>query len=245
MRQASALIRRIKPAVVVGFGGYPTLPPLYAATRRGVPTIIHEQNAVMGRANKALAARVAAIAGGFLAEGNGQYGAKTVVTGNPVRPAVLAGRRDALSAVAAPASRSGCWCSAAARARSSSPTRCRRRSRLLPEDEPRAPRASRSRRAPRMSSASRPPMPSSASVPEVLPFFTDMAERIAAAHLVISRSGASTVSEIAVIGRPALLVPYPYALDHDQAANAAALAAAGGAEVHPQSTLSADSAWPS
>src|SRR5690606_26957708 len=75
-------------------------------------------------------------------------------------------------------------------------------------------------------------------VPEVLPFFTDMAQRIAAAQLVISRSGASTVSEIAVIGRPALLVPYPHALDHDQAANAAALAAAGGAEVHPQSTLS-------
>ena len=64
------------------------------------------------------------------------------------------------------------------------------------------------------------------------PFFTDMAERMAAAHLVVSRSGASTVSEIAVIGRPALLVPYPHALDHDQAANAAALAAAGGAEVH-------------
>ncbi len=76
--------------------------------------------------------------------------------------------------------------------------------------------------------------------PEVLPFFTDMAARIAAAHLVISRSGASTVSEIAVIGRPALLVPYPHALDHDQAANAAALAAAGGAEVHPQSTLSTE-----
>ena len=73
---------------------------------------------------------------------------------------------------------------------------------------------------------------------EVSPFFSDMAERIAAAHLVISRSGASTVSEIAVIGRPALLVPYPHALDHDQAANAATLAAAGGAEVHPQATLS-------
>ncbi|MER9633960.1 glycosyltransferase, partial [Mesorhizobium sp. M0228] len=74
----------------------------------------------------------------------------------------------------------------------------------------------------------------------VLPFFPHMAARLAAAHLVMSRSGASTVSEIAVIGRPALLVPYPHALDHDQAANAAALAAAGGAEVHPQSTLSAE-----
>ncbi|MEP4752761.1 MAG: glycosyltransferase, partial [Nitratireductor sp.] len=72
---------------------------------------------------------------------------------------------------------------------------------------------------------------------EISPFFTDMAARIARAHLVIARAGASTVSEIAAIGRPALLVPYPYALDHDQAANAAALQAAGGAEVHAQATL--------
>jgi UDP-N-acetylglucosamine--N-acetylmuramyl-(pentapeptide) pyrophosphoryl-undecaprenol N-acetylglucosamine transferase len=73
---------------------------------------------------------------------------------------------------------------------------------------------------------------------EVSPFFGDMAERLAAAHLVICRSGASTVSEISVIGRPSLLVPYPHALDHDQAANAAALVAKGGAEVTPQSELS-------
>jgi UDP-N-acetylglucosamine--N-acetylmuramyl-(pentapeptide) pyrophosphoryl-undecaprenol N-acetylglucosamine transferase len=75
---------------------------------------------------------------------------------------------------------------------------------------------------------------------QVAPFFSDMPAQMAAAHLVISRSGASTVSEISVIGRPALLVPYPHALDHDQAANAAALAAAGGAEVHPQSALSTE-----
>jgi UDP-N-acetylglucosamine--N-acetylmuramyl-(pentapeptide) pyrophosphoryl-undecaprenol N-acetylglucosamine transferase len=73
---------------------------------------------------------------------------------------------------------------------------------------------------------------------EISPFFQDMAQRMADAQLVIARSGASTVSEIGVIGRPALLVPYPHALDHDQAANAAALQAAGGAEVHAQSTLS-------
>src|SRR5690606_16828477 len=73
---------------------------------------------------------------------------------------------------------------------------------------------------------------------EISPFFTDMARRIAEAHLVVSRSGASTVSEIAAIGRPAILVPYPHALDHDQAANAAALARAGGAEVCVQASLS-------
>ncbi len=75
---------------------------------------------------------------------------------------------------------------------------------------------------------------------EVSPFFTDMAGRIASAQLVICRSGASTVSEVSVIGRPAILVPYPYALDHDQAANAAALAAKGGARVIAQVELSAE-----
>jgi UDP-N-acetylglucosamine--N-acetylmuramyl-(pentapeptide) pyrophosphoryl-undecaprenol N-acetylglucosamine transferase len=75
---------------------------------------------------------------------------------------------------------------------------------------------------------------------DVAPFFTDMSERLASAHLVICRSGASTVSELAVIGRPSLLVPYPHALDHDQAANAAALAAQGGAQVIPQAELSTD-----
>ncbi|WP_245472720.1 glycosyltransferase, partial [Mesorhizobium sp. M7A.F.Ca.MR.148.00.0.0] len=87
VRQASAVIGRIKPDAVVGFGGYPTLPPLYAATRRKVPTLIHEQNAVMGRANRALAGRVDAIAGGFLPQDTSAAGVKTVTTGNPVRPA--------------------------------------------------------------------------------------------------------------------------------------------------------------
>ncbi len=73
----------------MGFGGYPTLPPLYAASNMGIPTLIHEQNAVMGRANKGLAGRVKAIAGGFLPENSGAYAAKTVITGNPVRPPVL------------------------------------------------------------------------------------------------------------------------------------------------------------
>ena len=71
-------------------------------------------------------------------------------------------------------------------------------------------------------------------------FFDDMPSKIANAHLVLSRAGASTVSELAVIGRPAILVPYPYALDHDQAANAASMAKSGGAEIVPQAELSAE-----
>jgi len=236
VRQASALSGRLRPAVVVGFGGYPTLPPLYAATRRGVPTLIHEQNAVMGRANRALARRVSGIAGGFLPESASAAGVKTVTTGNPVRPAVLEAAKVPYAAL-----------------REGEPFRLlvfggSQGAQFFSDAVPAAvallPAAKRRRLAVTQQARAEDAVKVEAAYAElgveaqVSPFFTDMAARIAAAHLVISRSGASTVSEIAVIGRPALLVPYPYALDHDQAANAAALAAAGGAEVHPQSSLS-------
>ncbi|HWK64276.1 MAG TPA: undecaprenyldiphospho-muramoylpentapeptide beta-N-acetylglucosaminyltransferase [Rhizobiaceae bacterium] len=238
VRQASSVIGAIKPAIVVGFGGYPTLPPLYAAARRGVPSMLHEQNAVMGRANKALAARVKAIAGGFLSDAAGPYAGKIVVTGNPVRPAVL---EAAGTPFAAPAANepfrllvfggsqgASFFSEAIPPAIAKLPEAQRRRLKITQqarrEDE----------------SKVREAYAALGVEAEVSPFFTDMAARLAAAHLVVSRSGASTVSEIAVIGRPALLVPYPHALDHDQAANAATLAAAGGAEVHPQASLSAE-----
>ena len=128
VRHASA---RIKPAAVVGFGGYPTLPPLYAATLRGVPTLIHEQNAVMGRANRPLAAASMRIASGFLPDGCERRGAKTVTTGNPVRPAVLEAAKTPYAARPA-TRRSAFWCSAAVRARSSSPMPSRRPSRFCP-----------------------------------------------------------------------------------------------------------------
>ncbi|MER2536284.1 MAG: undecaprenyldiphospho-muramoylpentapeptide beta-N-acetylglucosaminyltransferase [Rhizobiaceae bacterium] len=238
VRQASALIGTLKPGVVIGFGGYPTLPPLYAATRRGVPTMIHEQNAVMGRANRALAARVTAIAGGFLPEGRGAHAGKTVVTGNPVRPAIL----DAAATPYGPSAggepfrllvfggSQGAQFFSDAIAPAVATLAPEQRARLAIVQQARAEDVERVKKA----------YAEMGVDAQVQPFFTDMARRIAAAHLVISRSGASTVSEIAVIGRPAFLVPYPYALDHDQAANAAALAAAGGAEVHMQSTLNTE-----
>lgn len=235
VREASAVIKKIKPAIVVGFGGYPTLPPLFAATRRGVPTLIHEQNAVMGRANRALASRVSAIAGGFLPADKGAYADKTVVTGNPVRPAVLeaarkiyrpSGRGDPFHLLVFGGSQGAAFFSEALPAVVASlPDATRKR--LVITQQARAEDEAAVRKA----------YADLGIKAEVSPFFGDMAQRMADAHLVISRSGASTVSEISVIGRPALLVPYPYALDHDQAANAAALAAAGGAEVHAQSTL--------
>jgi UDP-N-acetylglucosamine--N-acetylmuramyl-(pentapeptide) pyrophosphoryl-undecaprenol N-acetylglucosamine transferase len=234
--RASSIMQRLKPAIVVGFGGYPTLPPLFAATRRGIPTLIHEQNAVMGRANRALASRVTAIAGGFMAEGEGSAADKMVVTGNPVRPAVIEAAKAAYPSfsgtnpfrllVFGGSQGAQFFSEAVPPAIGALPKEVRARlavtQQARPEDEAtvRAAYAGMGVEA------------------QVSPFFTDLAARMAAAHLVVSRSGASTVSEIAVIGRPALLVPYPHALDHDQAANAAALAKAGGAEVHRQDSLS-------
>ncbi|MGO4439519.1 undecaprenyldiphospho-muramoylpentapeptide beta-N-acetylglucosaminyltransferase [Rhizobium sp. RAF56] len=235
MRAARKLIVRLKPICVVGFGGYPTVPPLLAATRIGVPTMIHEQNAVMGRANKALAPRVQAIAGGFLGP-NGAFADKTVTTGNPVRPAVIeaakqpyvpSGAGEPFNLVVFGGSQGAQYFSktlptAISLLEDELRSRLRITQQVRPEDMDMVTGCTRQLEM----------------KADVAPFFTDMAERIGAAHLVISRSGASTVSEISVIGRPAILVPYPHALDHDQAANAATLAAAGGAKVIAQSELS-------
>ena len=98
--KAWSILRRIRPDVVVGFGGYPTVPPLLAASLHGVPTILHEQNGVMGRANKFLAPRVTAIATGFrvLKNLNAQWQSKVTFTGNPVRPQVIAAAETSYTA---------------------------------------------------------------------------------------------------------------------------------------------------
>lgn len=229
------LFRRLKPKLVAGFGGYPTLPPLYAASNMGIPTMVHEQNAVMGRANKGLASRVKAIAGGFLPETSGAFADKIVATGNPVRPPVLAaanrpykpakeGQRFRLLVFGG---------SQGAQFFSNAITEAIA---LLPESE-RA-RLLITQQARKEDEAAVRAAYQKLKIPaDVAPFFNDMPARIADAHFVISRSGASTVSEIAAIGRPAMLVPFPHALDHDQAANAAALAAAGGCDVVRQAEL--------
>ena len=221
VRLAKKILAKYQPKIVVGFGGYPTIPPLYAASGMTIPTMVHEQNAVMGRANKALASRVKAIAGGFLSDTDGSHSAKIFVTGNPVRPAVLEAAKvpyqpsegDApFNLVVFGGSQGAQFFSKA-----------------LPEA---------------ISSLDLDAVVASYAklgIPaDVSPFFNNMAERIGQAHLVISRSGASTVSEVSVIGRPAILVPYPYALDHDQAANAAALKDRGGADVIAQAKLTSE-----
>lgn len=236
LRAARRLVTKLKPVAVVGFGGYPTVPPLLASTGLGVPSIIHEQNAVMGRANKALAGRVKAIAGGFLPPANGQYSDKTVATGNPVRPAVLAASEipytpsqtgEPFQLVVFGGSQGAQFFSSAVPAAI-----------CLMKDEQRKRVVVTQQARPEDKDSVIASYQKLGVKADVSPFFGDMASRIAEADLVISRSGASTVSELSVIGRPSILVPYPHALDHDQAANAAALSAAGGASVIKQAELS-------
>ena len=235
-RLSGQLTRKIKPGVVVGFGGYPTVPPMMAAVQAGLPTIVHEQNAVMGRANRMLAGRATKIAAGIAqASPKPEIAAKLVVTGNPVRPPVLEAAE-----IAYEPSREG------------EPFRLvvfggsqgaqffsqimPKTIALLPEGLVRRLVVTQQARADEVDEV-RAFYAVSGIDADVAPFFSDMATRIAGAHLVVSRSGASTVSELAIVGRPSILVPYPYALDHDQAANAARLEAAGGTVVARQAEL--------
>ena len=214
--------------IVVGFGGYPTVPPVLAASLLGKPTIIHEANAVLGRANKLLATRATAIATAA-AETSGLGGreAHTHHVGNPVRDAVLAASERLYCAPTGDETVSLLVFGGSQGAHVFShlvpdalellPDTLRRRLRLtqqVREDDLKA----LQHRLDKLSVQA-----------EVAPFFADMADRIAQAHFVVCRAGASSISELSVIGRPALLVPYPHALDHDQRTNAAALMAAGGA----------------
>jgi UDP-N-acetylglucosamine--N-acetylmuramyl-(pentapeptide) pyrophosphoryl-undecaprenol N-acetylglucosamine transferase len=227
--QALRLLARIRPAAVVGFGGYPTIPPVLAATLRKIPTVIHEQNAVMGRANRFLASRVNAIATSFagVLDREGELDAKATRTGNPVRPAVIAA---AATPYAAP--------------QAAGPVRLlvfggSQGARIMADIVPVAiERLARDLQA-RLTVVQQAREEDLARVTdiyarakvaaEVAPFFADLPARIASSHIVVARSGASTVAELAAIGRPAILVPLPHALDQDQSANAGVLERAGGA----------------
>ena len=227
--KAWALIGRIKPAAVVGFGGYPTVPPLMAARLRGVPTILHEQNGVMGRANRALAARVTAIATSFpkLSRVDPALQSKITITGNPVRPMVIEASHIAYAAPLESEKIRLLVFGGSQGARVMSD--------VVPKAFERIPAAL----LVRLSVTQQARAEDIAEVQgacaqlgvaaEVAPFFVDLPARIANAHLVIARSGASTVAELSAIGRPSILVPLPHALDQDQFHNAGVLQEAGGA----------------
>ncbi|MEM8794643.1 MAG: undecaprenyldiphospho-muramoylpentapeptide beta-N-acetylglucosaminyltransferase [Pseudomonadota bacterium] len=234
---ARRLIRSVKPDIVVGFGGYPTLPPVLAAASKGVPTLIHEANAVLGRANRFLAPRVNAVAIGLpLGRTPGRsLAAKLIETGNPVRDSVIEAAKtpyqpssvDTHFHLTVFGGSQGAQFFSAVVPRAVGLLSEEQRSRLKIVQQARLEDEQAVRSAYQVMEIEA----------EVAPFFSDMPNRIAHSHLIVSRSGASTTAELAVIGRPALLVPYPHALDHDQAANAAALAENGGAWIKKQSEI--------
>jgi UDP-N-acetylglucosamine--N-acetylmuramyl-(pentapeptide) pyrophosphoryl-undecaprenol N-acetylglucosamine transferase len=236
--QARAILSRIHAGAVVGFGGYPCVAPVLAARlMRNRPTVIlHEQNAVLGRANRQLARRADMLALSFAATERVPASAKTVVTGNPVRPAiaalaavpyapptdtlrllVLGGSLGArvFSDIVPPAL---AGLPDALRSRLSVVQQCRA------EDLERVDEA----------------YEAAGIDAELAAFFPDVAGRLADAHLVIARAGASTVAELAVAGRPAILVPLPGAIDDHQTANARALTEARGASTIAQCACSPD-----
>jgi len=227
--KAYRLFKRLAPAAVVGFGGYPTVPPLIAAVLRRLPTVLHEQNGVMGRANRLLAPYVRAIATSFpgVLDRDPRLSAKATHTGNPVRPAVaVAARIDYAKPerggplkllVFGGSQGAQVMADVVPAAIELLPIALRVHVEVVQqarEENVQAVRAVYQR----------------LGVPaEVAAFYPDLPARIAASHLVIARSGASTVAELAAIGRPAILVPLPHALDQDQLANANLLQKAGGA----------------
>jgi len=234
-----AKLMRLKPAAIVGFGGYPSLPVMIAARLAGYPTAIHEQNAVLGRVNRRLAAGVDAVAASFpIARFAPKDANRLVYTGNPVRPEVqnLAGASyeaprgsDTIQLLIFGGSQGASALSElvpAAIARLAENLRARLAivQQCRPEDIEKVRQA----------------YEAAGLKAELASFFNDMPARMERAHLVISRSGASTISELTVIGRPAILIPYPFATDDHQTANANVLADAGAAWVVQQRDLSAE-----
>jgi UDP-N-acetylglucosamine--N-acetylmuramyl-(pentapeptide) pyrophosphoryl-undecaprenol N-acetylglucosamine transferase len=226
--QAWRLLARVLPSAVVGFGGYPTIPPVLAATLRKVPTVIHEQNAVMGRANRFLAPRVDAIATSFagVLDREPKLDAKATRTGNPVRPAVIAAATPYVAADTMGALRLVVF-GGSQGARIMADIVPPAVERLEPHLQMRLSVVQQARDEDL--SRVKESYARAKVAAEVAPFFADLPARIAGGHLVVSRSGASTVAELAAIGRPAILVPLPHALDQDQSANAGVLESAGGA----------------
>jgi UDP-N-acetylglucosamine--N-acetylmuramyl-(pentapeptide) pyrophosphoryl-undecaprenol N-acetylglucosamine transferase len=227
--KAYSLIGRLRPAAVVGFGGYPTVPPLFAASLRGVPSVLHEQNGVMGRANRLLAARVTCIATGFhtLAKLDAHLQGKIHFTGNPVRPAVIAAANTPYAQPDANGPLRLLVFGGSQGAHVMAEIVPPALERLSPELRARL-NVVQQVRAEDMDGV-RATYAKLGVAAECAPFFSDLPARMAAAHLIVSRSGASTVAELSAIGRPAILVPLPHALDQDQFANAGVLAEAGAA----------------
>lgn len=234
-RSAKSIMRKLRPAAVVGFGGYPSFPPIYAAASLGIPSAVHEQNAVLGRANKLLSKKVNAVAGSFSAMIGLPPSAqsKLIITGNPVRNVAMAQAAavyptfdGTLNVLVFGGSQGAKFFSDfMPQVFAAMPTEFRKTIVLTQQcraEDIDAVRAAYNK----LGMAS-----------DLQSFFMDMPKRIANCHLVISRSGASTIAELGVIGRPAIMVPLPHAIDNDQLRNAQSFAGVGAGWVCSQKEL--------
>jgi UDP-N-acetylglucosamine--N-acetylmuramyl-(pentapeptide) pyrophosphoryl-undecaprenol N-acetylglucosamine transferase len=234
--QARRHLAALQPAAVVGFGGYASFPPLAAArmmsAARRPAIVLHEQNAVLGRANRLMARAADLLALSFEGTTNVPAGARAAVVGNPVRPALaaLAGQPypvppegGALRLLVTGGSQGArIFADVVPPAIAALPEAIR--ARLLVTQQCRAEDLARTEAAYRAAGV----------VADLAPFFPDIAGRLATAHLVVARAGASTVAELECAGRPAVLVPLPSAIDDHQSANARALAEADAAWIYAQ-----------
>jgi UDP-N-acetylglucosamine--N-acetylmuramyl-(pentapeptide) pyrophosphoryl-undecaprenol N-acetylglucosamine transferase len=238
--EARSLLGRLRPAAVVGFGGYPSMPTMVAAASLRLPTLIHDQNAVLGRANKMLATRVRAIATSFgtVSGVPAADQAKIERTGNPVRPAVVAVRDLPYQAP-----------------ETTGPVRlliiggsqgARILSRVVPDALKALPADLKARLVvsqqvrPEDAEAVEAAYRDSGLNVETKRFFDDIPARLAAAHLVLARSGGSTTAELTVAGRPALLVPFAGAIADEQTANARVLVEQGAAWLLSEADFTAE-----
>ncbi|KRA84254.1 undecaprenyldiphospho-muramoylpentapeptide beta-N-acetylglucosaminyltransferase [Altererythrobacter sp. Root672] len=228
-RMALRLYDSFEPSAVVGFGGYPALPALLAARSAGIPSVIHEQNAVLGRVNRLLAGRVSAIATAYpdVDRLKPKYLPKVHLVGNPVRPAVLALRDEPFPAFTDEGLMRVLVTGGSQGARVLSE--------IVPDGLSMLAPALRSRlqviqqcRAEDLD-AVRDRYANHGIPAELGTYFEDMHVRLADAHLFIGRAGASTIAELTAVGRPAILVPLPIATDDHQAANVREIVKAGGA----------------
>jgi UDP-N-acetylglucosamine--N-acetylmuramyl-(pentapeptide) pyrophosphoryl-undecaprenol N-acetylglucosamine transferase len=235
-RAARAILRRVKPLAVIGFGGYPSFPPIMAAARLKIPSCVHDQNAVMGRANKVLAKWADAVASSFpnLMGLPPEAEKKLTVTGNPVRDIALKEKAAPYPAF----DRFNLLVFGGSQGAQFFGEFMPKVFAAMSPEERAGVRLTQQVRAENMDTVSKAYAEMGLDC-ELAPFFMDMPRRIAAAHLVVCRSGASTIAELGVIGRPAVMVPLPHALDNDQLRNAESFAAAGAGWVHPQATLEA------
>lgn len=239
-RKAKTLLKELSPIAVVGFGGYPSFPPVFAAKSLGIPTAVHEQNAVLGRANTVLAGKADFVATSFRDTiGIPAHSVnKVAFTGNPVRAIALARARTPYPSVVDSANISlvvfggsqgaNFFSDFMPRVFDAMPPELRLRIKLV--QQCRAEDIETSRNNYKIAGVSA----------ELETFFADMPSRLAGAHLVVCRAGASSIAELGVIGRPAALVPLPHAIDNDQLRNAQSFASAGAGWVFPQNELNAE-----